>query len=159
MSDKNNDVMIIKGDAHIEDINRTLYLYIGENKRYALSFKAAYRITHNDSDGLKDCVYSVNGREMKDLSFAEGSTANVYSKDIEMRVSDDKVKFLYFYNDIPTFDSYDRIWDGDEYIVIYKDSKGIELIKCRFGYRVGNIDIYRGLESSKPELSEWTDKL
>lgn len=157
----NNTVDITNGaDVTLEDINPSYTIDLKKGRKYSFEFKKAYMIRSNDSEqGIRNCIFRIHGRTIEDLSFTEGVTLTKYPDKGELRLSPDGVKFLYFYNDIPTFDSYDRIWDGDEYNIIYKDSEGVNLIYCRSGYRIPKIKIYVGLKNSNPDFSEYLNKL
>ena len=66
---------------------------------------------------------------------------------------------MYFYNDIPTFDSDDRVWDGNEYIAIYSDKGVINLISCHCGYQIPDIRVYINLKNFDAAFSEWITRL
>lgn len=149
---------IIKGDVITKELDKTVFTLKLDKEYYELDFTSAYMID-DTGDGIRDCSYSVNGRTIKDLSFAKGNKIKAFSEDNELRVSEDGVKFLYFYEDIPTFDSDDYIWDGDKHTVIYRDSEGINLLSCRCGYRIPKIYVYIGLKEKPSELSEYFDNL
>lgn len=159
---KSNNTVDITNRANftLEEINPSCTMNFGKDERYNFEFKEAYMIESNDSDkGIKNCLFRIHSRTIEDLSFTEGATVTEYSDKGKLKLGPDGVKFLYFYNDIPTFDSYDRIWDGDEYIILYRDPEGVNLIYCRSGYRIPKIKIYVGFKKSNPDFSEYLNLL
>ena len=42
---------------------------------------------------------------------------------------------------------------------VYFDVNGVNLLHCRHGYKVPEIEICLGLEKSVPELNRWLGKL
>ena len=160
MDDKTK-VEIISGKAKVEKAKKSFFrLDMDKKGEYELRFKDAFIIRETDRDaGMRGSTYRVNGRVMEDLSFTKGTVEEVFERDITLRSGTDGVRFLYFYEDIPTFDSYDREWDGNGDTVIYKDAEGINLIYCRSGYKISEIEIYIGLTDAEPDFSEWLNKL
>ena len=155
---KPNEIEIIKGNVSLNKNTETAFLLEnGKNIQYKLNFRSAYTI--DGEKNITDCIFRVNGRYMKDLSFVEGQSLHTFEEHQEIRLGSDGVKFLYFYEDIPTFDSSDRMWDGNGYTVIYKDSEGVNLLYCRCGYNIPRIDVYIGLTDSDPDISDMLDKL
>lgn len=157
----NEEVTIIRGNVKLKTLTQLVYEWTGKiNEDRELVFKNAYKIEMTDRDeGIVDCIYTVNGRVFKDLSFMTGRTIQKFSDDYAIREYEDGTKFLSTYGKIPTFDYYDRLWASRSQIAIYCDEFGINLIQCYSGYKLASISIYLKLVKSIPSFTEWIRKL
>jgi len=158
---ENREVAVLSDQEKVEIINQTSFQWRGSYKHdRELVFQRAYEIVHKEFTApLRDCQYRVNERVFTDLSFYKGETVEEYPDDYEIRRHSDGTLFLFSYEDIPTFDSEDRIWDGMSHCAVYCDEKGINLIHCRHGYRTGGIKVYTGLVRAFPDFMPWLERL
>lgn len=158
---ENNEVIVLSEHEKVEEQKRTTYLWPGSYKQdHELVFRRAYEIAHIEfGTPLKNCRYRVNEREFVDLSFLKGETIEEYEGYSEIRRHKDGTLFLFSYEDIPTFDSEDRDWDGMSHCAVYCDEKGVNLIRCRHGYFAARINIYIGLKKAFPDFMQWLERL
>lgn len=124
-----------------------------------LEFERAYELENSTFErDIENCTYRVNGREFTDLSFAKGTVLEILKGDerngVELRQYEDGKKFLLFHYDVPTFDIYDREYDGDCVIVAYIDDTGVKLIHCHYGYKLPRIEFYFNLKQSHAEFDK-----
>ena len=161
MSQVNNyEVIIREGNVRLIKTVKVTYVWDSclitgkHDPTFKLLFRDAYEITHKHSDeDIDDCVYQINGREFKGISFKEGEILQKLDEEHEIRQYPDGTKFLLYREDIPTFDSYDRMLDSRKYVAVYRDNNEINLIDCHCGYIIGHINIYLGLKEVPPEFS------
>lgn len=159
----NSNVIILKGKASLRVLDEAVFIWpVQYPEDGRISFTEAYRIESSLSrnDGLNKCMYSVMGRKFQDLSFTDGETiqkfdVNHEDNECELREYDDGRKFLYFYERVPIFDSYDCEWGDRKYTSIYADINGVNLIHSYCGYKVGSVEVYLGLKESIPALNEY----
>lgn len=143
-----------------EEKNYTWY-ESGFSSKMNLEFEKIYELEHEDWDrGIKNCVYRVGGRTFTDLSCLKGKTIKKFSADrddycYELRQYSDGAKFLFYREEIPTFDSGDREWDSDKYRAVFCDEKGVNLIHCHEGYKLPRIYICVGLKKASAEFFRW----
>lgn len=146
-------------------------LNVSENKSYAwsdpvnktipLEFSEVYEITHIDwSRGIQDCVWQLHGRIFTDLSCLKGKTIKefpVKRKDYyySLKHYSDGKKFLFYSEEVPTFDSGDREWDSMKYRAVYCDEHGVNLIHCHEGYKLGRFNICVGLKKAGADFFIW----
>ena len=161
MNSTQKDVEIISGNnVFLQSSKNKDYKWpLSSSKNVNLLFGSAYTIK-GGWDGIS-CIYTVRGREFEDLSFASGTTLReIYNYDDslghKLREYEDGKKFLFTYEDIPTFDFGDREWDSIKNIVIYFDDEheSFTLIHCSHGYKIPQIEIYLDLDlkSADPEF-------
>lgn len=125
-----------------------------------LIFKTICKIEPtNRSEGVTGCCFRVRRRAFRDLSFQEGRVIQSYGEGCELREHEDGTGFLFFEEDIPTFDSEDREWDSVNQITLYEDAGEILLICCKHGYRIPRIEVYIGLVHATTEFAEWLKRL
>ena len=142
----NSNVNILSGNASLRVLDNSLS-WTDEK----IFFTEAYRIESSlyDDRGLHDCIYSVMGRKFKDLSFADGRTLKKFKTNNdskrELREYPDGRKFLYIYERIPIFDSFDAEWGDRQYTSVYADINGLNMIHTYCGYKLGSVEIYLGL--------------
>ena len=152
-------VEILSGEADLKEmLDSDFKLYSSDGgEDFTLSFHDAYEIRGEE---LSDCVYSVMGRVFKDLEFAQGEVITRINNHYSICRYPDGKKFLFFSEDIPTFDEFDREYDGTRYISIYRDGEKnkFNLITCRFGYKITSIKIYLGLNESFISLAKYLDE-
>ena len=155
------DVVIIQGNVIVKEISKPIFEWSGKaDDDRELVFNRAYEIAPPYlGEGISNMVFRVHNREFKDLSFLNGETLQEYPHHNEIRKHADGTKFMFSYNNIPTFDSGDREWDSAVHITVYADESGINLIHCRHGYKVPRIKVYIGLQKSIPAFTEWLEKL
>ena len=130
-----------------------------------LEFKSAFQIEHAVSgEGIGDLIFKVRGRQFKDLSFALGKDIEIFEvqkRDFAnaIREYEDGKRFFHHYHSIPTFDSYDRDWDGDCVVDMFRDDAGIHLIHSQFGYNIPRIEIYLTLKNIPDRFKNWLEFL
>ena len=119
-----------------------------------LEFAQRFEIAPKNSGGAVDnCSYSVRGRNFVDLSFRDGEKISDLGESTELRRHADGTKFVYQYEDIPVFDSFDGYFDSFDEWIFYRDG-GINLIRCRHGVAIPKINIYLGLKKIPAELEK-----
>ena len=129
--------------------------------KMTLEFGKIYEIDHvNWDDGIKNCVYDVNGRTFKDLSCLKGKVIKKFpmTRDdcgYQLRQYPDGKKFLFYWEDIPTFDDGDREWDSMKYRAVFCDDNGINVIHCHEGYKLPRIYICVGMKKASEEFLRW----
>lgn len=152
-------VEILSGEADLKEmLDSDFKLYSSDGcEDFTLNFRDAYEIRGEE---LSDCVYSVLGRVFKDLDFAQGEVITRINNQYSIRQYSDGKKFLFFSEDIPTFDEFDREYDGTRHIAIYRDGEKnkFNLITCRFGYKITSIKIYLELNESFISLAKYLDE-
>lgn len=153
-------VEILSGEADLklQKISSYFYLHSSDgDEDFTLSFREAYEIL---GESLSGCSYSVLGRVFKDLDFAHGEVITRINNQYSIRQYSDGKKFLFFSEDIPTFDEFDREYDGTRHIAIYRDGEKnkFNLITCRFGYKITSIKIYLELNESFISLAKYLDE-
>lgn len=146
-------VKVLSGDVVLNRLEDTVcHWEEPRNKRYKLIFEQAFEIERKDWDkSLQDCDYEVCGRKFHDIDFLDGTTLKTFYDDdgdgLKLKTFSDGKKFLYRYEEVPTFDSDDRVWDSiDEFGLFYSD--GVHMINCRHGYRIPRIVIYLNLQKA-----------
>lgn len=126
-----------------------------------LEFSKVYEIEHTDwSEGIRDCVWQLNGRKFHDLSCLKGKTIKKFSSgrsdfSYQLRQYPDGKKFLFYSEEIPTFDEGDREWDSMKYRALFCDEHGVNLVHCHEGYRLARINICVGLKKVGAEMLQW----
>lgn len=129
--------------------------------KMTLEFEKIYELEHVDWDyGIKNCVYSVNGRNFKDLNCMRGHVIKKFpmTRDdcgYELRKYSDGKKFLFYWEDIPTFDDGDREWDSMKYRAVFCDENGVNVIHCHEGYKLPRIRICIGMKKVSAEFLRW----
>ena len=158
----NSNVIILNGKASLRALDESVFMWtVPYPEDGRIFFTEAYRIESSlsDDNGLDGCVYSVMGRKFQDLSFADGKKFQLIETHNDTKCAlceyDDSKKFLYFYERVPIFDSYDAEWGDRKYTSVYADVSGINLIHSYCGYKVGSIEVYLGLKESIPALDEY----
>ena len=131
----------------------------GAREQIKLEFEEKYELKHKHrNSGIDDCRYRVRDREFIDLSFRNGKRlkelCNHFGNGQELREYDDGQKFIYQYEDIPVFDSGDAIWDNINEFVMFRDSKGINLIRSQHGCEIPKISIYLRLKKPEPLIEK-----
>lgn len=163
---ESKDIIILSGsNVTLKKLNATNYDFLlPDRSNVELIFERAYEIKHlNWEYGIRNCVYLVHGREFEDLSFATGETLkefnSCYGIGHALKIYPDGKKFIFAFEEIPTFDSGDREWDSMKYVVLYRDDEGVNLIHCQHGYEIPSIKIYIGLYKITPVISKWLNYL
>ena len=158
----NSNVIILNGKASLRMLDESVFMWtVPYPQDGRIYFTEAYRIESSlsDDNGLDKCVYSVMGRKFQDLSFADGKKIQLIETHNDTKCAlceyDDGTKFLYVYERVPIFDSYDAEWGDRKYTSVYADINGVNLIHSYCGYKVGSIEIYLGLTKSVPVLDEY----
>ena len=131
----------------------------GDREQIKLEFEEKYELEHKKrNSGIDDCRYKVRDREFIDLSFRNGKRLkelyNHFGNGQELREYDDGQKFIYQYEDIPVFDSGDAIWDNINEFVLFRDPKGINLIRSQHGCEIPKISIYLRLKKAEPLIEQ-----
>ena len=135
-----------------------------------LPFETMYKIEPKEVEddagefpGIEDCIWHFHGRIFTDLDFLLGEVVKTLYKDHyiiqSIKKYDDGKKFFYQACKIPTFDEFDVEWDGINEFVIFRDEKGIHLIRSQHGWKIPSIIIYTGLKNSEPELDKFLEQL
>ena len=158
---ESKEVVVLSEHEKVEEQKRTSFPWRGSYKQdRELVFRRAYEIAHKSfANPLKDCRYRVHDRAFYDLSFLKGKTIEEYEGNYAIREHPDGTRFLFSYEEIPTFDSEDRDWDGMSHCAVYCDDKGINLIHCRHGYGIARISVYTGLVRAFPDFMKWLERL
>ena len=169
-----NDVVLVKKNATLSRLKNNIFKWpsphryssADKHKKISLEFARAYVIRYRSDyrNGLKNCVYQIHGREFTDLNFAKGEILKTFEdstrKDLfEVRQYPDGKKFIYHFYDIPTFDAEDRDWDGDGDVVVFRDNDGVNLISCRSGYYIPEIEIFVGLQTQDADFEKFLAEL
>lgn len=157
----NDAVKILSGDvklSRLEDISCRWVEPSGKN--FTLEFEQAFEIERKDRDkGLQNCIYRVGGRKFLDIDFLDGATLKTffdeYGDGLKLKTFSDGKKFLYRYEEVPTFDSDDRVWDSIDEFGVFYDGAGVNLINCRHGYRIPRIKIYLRLRKADRDFLRW----
>ena len=148
----NKDIKVLTEEYKVESLDSTTY-YLTKTGG-TLEFDHAFRICHiSFGTSMHNCEYRVHSKQFKDLSFVKGEKVKDLPDGISIRKYEDDTKFLYFHEDIPTFDSGDRDWDSDRVVVMYVDND-VTLIHCRFGYGIPRIEVYCGLKQSTERIND-----
>lgn len=160
---QNFPVIVLSDNAKVKTGDKTYSWWGLDGEFYKLHFKEAYDIEPKHwGEGLYKCEYQVLGRKFTDLSFVKGNTLQeLGTKDArtyEIR-SFGNDKALYRYEDIPTFDSDDREYDGNGYCIIFRDTMGVHLFEARAGYKLPSISIYLSLQNAEPDFDKWLQYL
>lgn len=152
---------ILRGNAVLHTARDTIFGWYGPvSQDLDLVFRSAFVLEHRDwNEGIRDCVYRIEDREFTDLSFARGKTLRLCANGDELRLHEDGTRFLFSFSRIPTFDSFDRRWDGVSYLVAYRGKGGVHLLRCRHGEDIPRIEAYLGLIKSVPAFDEWLKDL
>lgn len=130
-------------------------------KGVTLEFSKAYVIGRKDwGEGIQDCVWQLNGRTFCDMSCLKGKLIKKFPSkrsdySYQLRHYSDEKKFLFYSEEIPTFDSDDREWDSMKYRALYCDDYGVNLIHCHEGYKLPRINICVGLKKASAEFFRW----
>lgn len=167
MANKNSEpkdvVSIVSGkNVRVEISEYTTFTCISCKIRN-LEFERAYELEGSflDDRNIENCVYRVNGREFTDLSFVKGTLLENLKGNgkngVELMQYEDGTKFLLFHYDVPTFDIYDREYDGNCLAVVYHDENGVKLIHCHYGYNLPRIYFYFNLQESNAEFDKWLE--
>ena len=159
----NSNVIIHSGRASLEMLDEAVFMWpVPYPEDGRIYFTEAYRIESSSFSnyGLNKCIYSVMGRRFQDLSFADGETIQKFDvhhegNECEIRKYTDGTKFLYIFERVPIFDSYDAEWGDRKYTSVYADINGVNMIHTYCGYNVGSIEIYLGLKESISALDEY----
>ena len=149
----NEDIALFTEGYKIESLDSTTY-YLTKTGG-TLEFDRASVICHiSFCEPMHNCEYRVHSKQFKDLSFVKGEKVKDLSDGISIRKYEDGTRYLYFHEEIPTFDSGDRDWDSDRVVVMYVDEDGVTLIHCRFGYGIPRIEVYCRLKKSTEKVNE-----
>ena len=125
-----------------------------------LKFERLYKIDGggDDFDGIEDCIWYFHGRLFADLNFLLGDELKTLYKDYDavqkIKAYNDGKKFFYQASKIPTFDEFDSEWDNVNEFVIFRDDKGVNLLRSQHGWKIPSILIYTGLKNSPPALEK-----
>lgn len=160
--EEEREVAILRGNAVLEEQADPSRQWMGAPDEDPLTFRHAYRIEKRDfEEGIHNCTYRVLDRAFTDLSYLEGDTLRRFegAEHCELRKRADGTRFLYFFHDIPTFDSSDRDWDSCCQTAVYRRGEEICMIDCRHGYQIPRILVYIGLTESTPAFDEWLKRL
>ena len=140
-------------------------LKVVEDNKYTwdniqFEFAEIYQIEHTNHGGIQDCVWKVNGRIFTDLSCLQGDLIKDFTTDrndclYRLKKYSDGTKFLFYREEIPTFDDGDREWDSMKYRAVYCDNRGVNLIHCHEGYRLARINICVGMKKVSKEFFRW----
>ena len=161
---KDSSVIILSGNNVVLDpVEEKTYVWREPNfeTKMTLEFSQVYELRHTDwSEGIRNCVWQLNGRTFQDMSCLNGEVIkkfhtkrNDYS--YQLRQYSDGKKFLFYCEEIPTFDSGDREWDSMDYRALFYDDCGINLVHCHEGYKLPRINICVGLKKASPEIMRW----
>ena len=102
-----------------------------------------YSLEESDGKtGVKDCEYSVFNRSFQDLSCMRGKILKSLPNGGQLRRHEDGTVFAHLQRTTATDSLWDRVWNTQEQICVFRDEHGIHLISCRYGYRIARIDIY-----------------
>ena len=145
------NVQVIMGNERATLLDNSSFRFAGlVSEDRELCFREAYEIERVDwGKGIQGCVYRVGSREFEDLSCMKGETIRKLEiPDYELRLHADGTRFLFQYEDIPTFDSSDREWDSTFNMCVYRDGETVVVIRCSHGYKIPRIRIFIGLEKS-----------
>lgn len=133
-------------------------------KEVSLSFERLYKIyakAENDAEehnGIKNCIWHFRGRMFNDLDFLRGDVVKTLYEDYhtvqKIKQSEDGKKFFYQADRIPTFDEFDDAWDNINEFAIFRDDKGVNMLRSQHGWKIPSITVYVGLKNSDPSLDE-----
>jgi|GEM_PF-2994407 len=154
-------VKILSGDVVLSQLEVATCLWQEPSrKRYDLEFAQAFEIEHKDWDkGIQGCEYLVGNKKFVDIDFLDGKTLKTffdeYGDGLKLKTFSDGRKFLYRYEEVPTFDSDDRVWDSIDEFGVFYDGEGVNMINCRHGYRIPRINIYLRLRKADRDFLRW----
>ncbi len=154
-------IKILSGKATLKRLEKTSCSWIDSTgEKITLEFSQAYEIERdNYNEGLQDCEYLIHCRKFVDLDFMDNKTLKTFFDDnntgYRLKKFEDGQKFLYSYEDVPTFDSDDRVWDSIDEFGIFFDDEGIHMINCRHGYKIPRIKIYLNLQKADKDFLRW----
>ena len=155
-----SDIEIVSENAVLKPAEKVFRWPVRKGEGFTLKFRSVYQIKpRNWNTGIQNCAYRVRDRAFTDLSFLEGDVIRELADDMDIRLHEDGTRFVFSYTDIPTFDSGDREWDSMAHIALYRDEKGVNLLHCRHGYRIPQIEVCLGLTNTVPEVTEWLELL
>lgn len=157
-----SEVEVLEGDLTVIRQKKNSYRLREPGQKFVLlNFSQAYELERKNRDvGIQDCVYQIHEKIFKDLSCMKGKTIKKFPCDrsdqiFELRQYESGENFLYHFEEIPTFDSDDRVWDSAKKTALYLDSAGINLITCHHGYRLPRIQIFLGLQEAEEIFFKW----
>lgn len=61
-------------------------------------------------------------------------------------------------HDVPCFDSYDRMYDGDRYLFFFHNGEKITAMKCFEGYQLGSLDVYENILTISDNVRQYLEK-
>ena len=153
---ENEPIKILGGNIKLDLLEDVSYRWRNiDEKNILLEFAEAFEIKPETwGEGITNCKYQIYDRKFNNLNFSNGDEIKIFAENkfsgyklSLMQRSGGEKKFLYQCENIPTFDSDDREWDGFKKCVIYFD-RGINLIHCRYGYKIPRIKIFLNLQQA-----------
>lgn len=154
-------IQILSGDVSVTYENDGEFEIPSKtNREYELKFDRVYTIREKDPDKDFSCDYRVEDRLFTNDSFIEGNTLKNFPKDgFELRQHPDGWQFLYIYRKIPTFDEFDKKWDGHLHIAVYRDGNHINLLSCKHGFRTAGVKIFLNMHYPEIFLEKYLEYL
>lgn len=129
----------------------------GQEAKMLLGFQN--RQKKRNSDGMDGYIYSFNGRTYQDVRPFTTETVEKLSENVSITRDAFGDMVLRRFTQIPTFDSYDREWDGEEIEYLMFDGKDIHLIIMRGGYRIAHLTFYEKLLTADVRMKPIFEKL
>lgn len=123
-----------------------------------LGFQKRYKKEKN-WEGMDGYTYSFNGRAYKDIQAFRTPGIEKLSENVSIARDTFGDLVLRRYTEIPTFDSGDREWDGDELEYLMFDGKDIHLIIMRGGYRIAHLIFFEKLLTADARMRPIFQKL
>lgn len=109
--------------------------------------------------GMDGYTYSFNGRTYRDIQAFRTPGIEKLSENVSIARDTFGELVLRRYTDIPTFDSSDREWDGEELEHLMFDGKDIHLIIMRGGYRIAHLIFFEKLLTADVRMKPIFEKL
>lgn len=157
-------VVILSGENVVLDpVDELTFVWREPNfePNMTFEFSKVYEIRRTDwSEGVRNCVWQLHGRTFQDMSCLKGKVIKKFytgreDYSYQLRQYEDGKKFLFYSEEIPTFDSGDREWDSMKYRALFCDDYGVNLIHCHEGYKLPRISICVGLKKASAEVMRW----
>jgi len=143
----------------MKTFDRKSYLLEIQNKRITLTFKNEPRRIGSVASDRRGCVYQAGKRTLTDIATLTHTHLEEVDESTDIFLDAFGSKVLRLYTDVPTFDSFDREWDGCEFEFLFFDGEKIHLVDCHRGYHIGSIMVYEELLSAGLLLKPWFERL
>ena len=131
-------------------------------QKLSLDFGAVPRaaiLKGKGSQSAEGMTYRLNGRVYTDSRTLRSEPVWQVSDDVRVWRDAFGEPVLDVYTQIPTFDVYDREWDGALHEYLCFDGKDVDLVVTRGGYNLAYIEVYHGLKRAPAALRAWLERM